>query len=327
MPRPSALVHARAHSPRGSRRSTSRRAGLTVLELLVAVAIIGLLLAITIPAVQRVRETSRQHTCRARLAQIGRAITAYEGVHQRLPSGGPSGYGMHRLLLPYLDQQPLSNAVGTLDVSLLPRDIAAMPVPVYHCASAPFSTGNRVSFACNMGTGVQVSGFDGFFRYELVDWGIRPGPVPWRSGPLRVAHVRDGMSMTVALSEIACPHRFPAHADDPGVVRAAPDGLDDPARFEELTRRCASEGASWAIVSSQGGAWWGGDPPETMYNHVLPPNQPSCDSGLVQTWVLTAGSEHPGGCLSLYGDGHVEFISEAIDPEVWRASGSRGLER
>ena len=58
------------------------RHGLSVIEMLVAISIIGLLAAIIIPAVQASRESSRLTQCKARLAGLGRALYGYEAAHQ-----------------------------------------------------------------------------------------------------------------------------------------------------------------------------------------------------------------------------------------------------
>jgi prepilin-type N-terminal cleavage/methylation domain-containing protein len=63
------------------------RKALTLVELLVVVAIIGVLVALLLPAVQGARESSRRTTCLARLKQIGLAALNYEAQHKRLPPG------------------------------------------------------------------------------------------------------------------------------------------------------------------------------------------------------------------------------------------------
>jgi hypothetical protein len=64
------------------------RGGATLLELLVVIAVVGVLLALLLPAVQYCREVARQSSCRNKLRQIALAIHAHEGVHGHLPTGG-----------------------------------------------------------------------------------------------------------------------------------------------------------------------------------------------------------------------------------------------
>ena len=72
------------------RKSTFRRPlhGFTIIELLVVVAIIGILIALLIPAVQSARESARQMTCKSHLKQIGLAAQLHEEAHGYFPSGG-----------------------------------------------------------------------------------------------------------------------------------------------------------------------------------------------------------------------------------------------
>jgi type II secretory pathway pseudopilin PulG len=62
-----------------------RRQGITVLELLVVMAVMGLLVALLLPAILASRERARDADCRSRLKQLGLAIHQFESQHERLP--------------------------------------------------------------------------------------------------------------------------------------------------------------------------------------------------------------------------------------------------
>lgn len=65
-----------------------RSTGMTLVELLVVVAIIGVLISLMLPAVQNVRESARSVSCRNHLKQLGLAALAHHDAHGHFPSGG-----------------------------------------------------------------------------------------------------------------------------------------------------------------------------------------------------------------------------------------------
>lgn len=65
-----------------------RRLGFTLVEMLVVIAIIGILVGLTIPAIQYAREASRRSACGANLKQVAQATQQFLSVHGHYPSGG-----------------------------------------------------------------------------------------------------------------------------------------------------------------------------------------------------------------------------------------------
>ncbi len=111
-------------------RTSARRRAFTIVELLVAIAIIGMLVALLLPAVQQAREAGRRASCQNNLRQIGTALHLHEETKHVFPPAyitantsqdgtafgisygdeyrnGPPGWAWGTLLLPYLEQGDL----------------------------------------------------------------------------------------------------------------------------------------------------------------------------------------------------------------------------
>src|SRR5687767_6715503 len=82
------------------------RCGWTLIELLTAVGVLGVLMALLVPAVMQVRESARRTQCQSNLRQIGIAIASYESTFRMFPPGGEVNGWLPRLL-PFMGQGPL----------------------------------------------------------------------------------------------------------------------------------------------------------------------------------------------------------------------------
>jgi prepilin-type N-terminal cleavage/methylation domain-containing protein/prepilin-type processing-associated H-X9-DG protein len=133
-----------------------RRPGFTLIELLVVIAIIGVLVAILLPAVQAAREAARRIACVNNLKQLGLACHLYHDTQRSFPPGavGPltpafpqyaqlRHHGLGTFLLPYLEQQPLADRYDWNSSWFDAQNQTAVntQLNVWQCPSAP---GNRL---------------------------------------------------------------------------------------------------------------------------------------------------------------------------------------
>jgi prepilin-type N-terminal cleavage/methylation domain-containing protein/prepilin-type processing-associated H-X9-DG protein len=185
-----------------------QRSALSLVELLVVIAIVGVLLAILVPAVQRVRAAAAQRACASNLRQIGCALHHYHDSFETLPPGnsppnGKSRYwymGWHARILPYVEGDNLwreTERAFRSDAAFFhnpPHVGLGTVMKVYGCP-----TDSRVAVAQRnkVGTGIALTSYLGVAgtNYQAKD-GLLFG-----DSAIRFAEVGDGMTNTIIVGE------------------------------------------------------------------------------------------------------------------------------
>ena len=117
-----------------------KRNALTLVELLVVVAIIGILVTLSLPAVQMVRESARRAACQNNIKQIGVALQNYHSLHNRFPHGwqNESGWGWMAYTLPFVEQTPIYERINFEKrvTNSVHRDVILTRLEILMCPSS-----------------------------------------------------------------------------------------------------------------------------------------------------------------------------------------------
>lgn len=184
--------------------SSGKKPGSRLVEVLVVITILGILVALLLPATQSAREASRRCSCTNQLKQLGLALHNYASVHGQFPPAaiGPAGVPRYRqfswivAILPYLEQNSLYESLR-LDLPCdNPHNAALLRVPfrVVLCPSDPAPT--MTSSGASKTSYVAVTG---------ADWtsglGKIRGVIGFDRG-LAIDEIVDGPNQTVMVAEV-----------------------------------------------------------------------------------------------------------------------------
>jgi prepilin-type N-terminal cleavage/methylation domain-containing protein len=186
---------------------TAGRPGFTIVELLVVVAIVGLLVSLTLPAVFSAREASRRTTCANNLRQIGLALRMHHEHTGSFPPGGvewrPPGNTAGRQLawsafiLPFLDQQSLANQLDLSQAFDSPanRQAGAVVLPVFICPTSLRGT--------RLVDGRGPCDYGGIYGERIQGPNQPPKGILVYDRTYSDTDVRDGLSQTLIVGEDA----------------------------------------------------------------------------------------------------------------------------
>ena len=294
---------------------------MSLIELIVVVAIIGLLVGLLLPAVQSSREASRRLQCQSQLRQIGLAVENYHTTFQSFPPGVSSDGSFLLTLLPFLERRQEYELIISSNEPCRIAEVPAESPSVYRCPSEISQLPIRTSYSGNLGAVIQRDGANGMFRHLSKNLELDPFQL---HGSIRHRDVVDGLSNTAMVGETTVAPLLPG-TDNFRVDWVTPVTLTGPTEVESFLNLCESmPKGNQGQNQTAGTDWCDGGLFGVLYTHHLPPNHPRCKNG--KSYLLgayTSGSMHPGGANTLFADGHVHFSSNSTDRTLWQALGSR----
>jgi type II secretory pathway pseudopilin PulG len=307
--------------------------------LLVVIAIIGILVALLLPAVQAARESARRQQCTNHLKQMGTASQMVLDAFGTFPSAGRgpwpdlllSGNSVKRpdeqeigwafQILPYMDEQaihdlrspvPLPPNINDVPSVYVDRSISRNAVSFYFCPSKRDPSNQHGRFLMDYASSVPA--------HRNLDNGTAP---VWNSDryeeywcdidPHNVNKIPPFKKCT-ALGIIARTPRY-GSATKPKEVT---DGLSTTMMYgEKWLRPAAYFTGDW--YDDRG--WTDGYDPDVVRSTALPPRpDDEIDDG---SDPFDMGSTHPSGFNSCFGDGAVHFIVWSVDLVTYNRWGNR----
>jgi prepilin-type N-terminal cleavage/methylation domain-containing protein/prepilin-type processing-associated H-X9-DG protein len=277
------------------------RRGFTLVELLVVIAVIGILVGLLLPAVQAAREAARRMQCSNNMRQLGLATHNYESVYGRLPSGwvsnglsGEPGWGWAAALLPYMEGNNLANNIDwRVAIEDAVHDaVRVTVVPTFICPSDPADNIFEIAegdghdheheFSIDDGDKlfrISKSNYVGMFgTFELEDAPYNGDGIYFGNSRLKFRDITDGLSNTIIVGE----------------------------RSSQL-----------------GSSIWHGNIPEAAEPHArilgVADHAPNSPSGHFEDFR----SYHTGGANFGRADGSVQWLPETIDEGVYKAMATR----
>ncbi len=280
-----------------------RRRGFTLIELLVVIAIISILMALLLPAVQRVREAASRASCGNNLHQIGLAFHMYHDNYGKLPPNRLSD--LHAtwaiLILPYIEQNNLYNQWDLVKFYYDQTDVARLtPVSIYFCPSrrsAQSPPGHSISGDQNDDIGPGVLG--PFVPGALGDYATCTGTDNC-DGTDCDGHVYNG-AFRAAINQYGQFLGYTSFAD-------VTDGLSNTIFAGDKHVHIQNFGRGVLDCSLYNGDYW------MCSSRSVGPNYPLAQKPT--DMVIGFGGYHTGICQFVFGDASVHAISNSTDPNV-----------
>jgi prepilin-type N-terminal cleavage/methylation domain-containing protein len=298
------------------------RRGITLIELLVVVALVGVIVAVILPAVQSAQAAAREASCTQNLREIGLALINYDGANTVLPmsqargEGRGNGHSVFTLILPYMELSPIYNAYNFWleNYNVTNQTAVGTRVPAFFCPDNsnidnvpatdvrfPESRSSfaKVHYGANWGGGRGFRGDIGSGYSRTPPQGNSRGP--WGDDFAQERGIYLGVMMTVITPD--------------GQAKLA----DGKTKARNVALKEITDGASFtlAIVEKRDSfGWavggWGGSEFEVY-------TAPAYFGVDALARKIYSGSTHAEGPSALMCDGSVRQLQSKLDRTLWYA--------
>ncbi len=308
--------------------------GFTLVELLVVITIIGILIALLLPAVQAAREAARRTQCSNQLKQTGLAILNLESalgvfptsgdkpwpvLQNYLTNGQPNGPAKQGLswafqILPYLEQE----AVYAIDTQ---ADVEQVALDIHFCPSRrrPTRQGARYLMDYASATPGRVTrNSDGTVTHEEDSvrslWGGKDGDdVRWTIEADQ-PNIYEGIIVRINWWYVDQEFKGGSAPTTFGQIR---DGASNTILVGE---KCLNPDEYLSGCWHDDRGWTDGWDPDVVRSTSF---APSADSNQISNVGYRFGSAHSGGFNVVLADGSVRTLGYGIDREVFNCLGHR----
>lgn len=287
------MIRSSSPLPRASRRA------FTLVELLVVISIIAVLIGLLLPAVNSARESGRRTKCTNNQYQMAMAAIRHNdsngyvpGWRNALTCTGTTIYpSWSVVILPFVEQNDVYKAVA-----LNPVTLPSTAIELFACPSTPLETNNvpALTYSGNCGSASNAFRFDGVMLDTTITTAIASG----RLGMDDISNA-DGTTRTLLLSEKSSKAATLAVWNSP-IWRKAPNAsFPVPGAFD-FGDKSKPIPPCFGIYGTR---------PPTLIINCPAPSLPGAES--------QPSSQHPGGAVVAFCDGHTSFLQEGISSAVY----------
>lgn len=281
------------------------RRAFTLVELLVVVAIIGIMVGLLLPAVQSAREVARKLQCQNNLKQIGLAVHNYHDTFRMFPNANSnstlSGGSLFVAVLPFVEQASAYRLYDFTKSNSDPinRAVVEQQIPFYYCPSdgrrrpVPSADSDAGRAPGTYAASIGSTDYNQYWRFFGMPQPKLNGMVVYSDSldrTTRFASVSDGTSNTLLVGETA--YNLPDYTFSSGAFLGQP-------RYS-FTYWCNPFPGSTTCTTR-----YAFNPRDVAGDDLFDPN-----------WVRSFRSDHTGGVQFVFGDGSVHFLSDSIDGQL-----------